>query len=397
MPESQPRPAPQPPTPAAPPRAPDFAELFETALAALVDPSVFRRLAARPSPSFGVSAGFALAAGGASLAINLAHALVSNPDLLRQFPPLMLAAVGGAALGLYASVLLLLSVMLYGLGNAFGGKGEFERGLQAAAMISALGPIQMLCSWFPAAWVLPALLAGWVAAGALEGLFGARPGPVRALCAALAAVAIGLQFAGRMLADRARDAYAATRTMTEAAGSSADLARSMAAFQQQAAAAMPAPAGPAAASAPAPASGRDLLRGGPSDDAASPAGPAAAPGQAPANAMPPGVLAATQGLQANAAGMLDALTPLLAGLSANKNMTPLQKADMKELQNLVADIKTQLASGQPVDNAAFAAKMARYQQLLARVMAGGLSLAPPGASGPAAKPAPHLVIPKDER
>ncbi len=211
MPEPEPRPAPQPAKASTAPQAPGFGELFEQSLAAIVDPSVFRRAAERPAPSFGAAGGLALAAGAEALAINLAHAVVASPGLLQPLTPLILAAVGVAALGLYASVLLLLAVLLYGIGNGFGGKGEFERGLQAAAMISVLAPVQMLCNWFPAAWIVPALLAAWVAAGALENLFNVRPGPARTLCALLAAGAIGLQFAGRALADRARDAYAATQ------------------------------------------------------------------------------------------------------------------------------------------------------------------------------------------
>jgi hypothetical protein len=390
MPEPSPRPAPQPPGP------PGFVELFESSLTALADRSAFRRAAARPCPSFGASAGLALAAGGASLAINLTHAFISSPGLLTQFSPAILAAIGAAALGLYACMLLVLSIMLYGIGNAVGGKGGFERGVQAAAMISVLGPVQMLCNWFPFAWILPALLAAWAAAGALEGLFNARPAPARALCAALAAGAIGLQFVGRTVADRARDAYAATRAMSETAGSSADLARSLSEIQQQAAAAG------AQSGTEAPAiqtSGLDLLRLGGAAVAAVPVGSAEPAG--PADRMPAGtpasMEAAAQALKTNAAGMLDALGPMLDMLANSNTTTPQQKADMKELKNLVSDLKGQLASGRRLDDAAFNAKMARYQQLMMHVMAGSLALPRAGAAQPAAKKSAIPSPPQDGR
>jgi Yip1-like protein len=306
-----------------PPSAPAFAELFEQSIAAIIDPSVFVRAAARPAPSFGAAAGLALAAGAAALAVNLAHAAIESPDRLRQLSPAIMAAVGAGALGLYALALLLFAGAIYALGNAFGGKGDFERGLQAAAMLSVLAPLQMLCNWFPLAWIAPALLAAWAASGALAGLFNARPGPARALCALLAAGAIGLQAAGRALADRAQEAYAAAQVMKESPIANADLARSITALARQAQAAT-AQAGLPAAGSPLPASGLDLLRGDGTISAPSPDQPSA-PDGGPA----PIAAATAQAMQANAAGMLDALTPLLNSLTSSKAANPQQKADIK--------------------------------------------------------------------
>ena len=365
MPEPEPRPSQTPPKPAPAPRAPGIAEVFEQSLAALVDPSVFRRAASRPAPSFGAAAGLALAAGAAALAVNVVHAAVSSPLILRQFSPATMAAVGTAALGLYAFLILWFAAVFYGVGRGFGGSGGFERGLQAAAMISVLAPVQMLCNWFPIAWAVPALLAAWVAAGALEGLFNARPGPARALCALLAAGAIGLQFAGRAAADRALDAYGAVRAVKEASTANADLAGSMSALTQQVQAVTVAAS---AVSAPPATSGLDLLRGGPSEGDAAPAEPQApsASGQA---APAPEMTASVQAMQANAAGMLDALTPMLNMLQSSSRLGPQQKADVKELQGLMQELKTQMVSGKRMDDAVFKEKMTRYQTLLLKVMA----------------------------
>lgn len=379
------------------PRAPGLGELFEQSLTAAFDPSVFRRAALRPPPSFGSVAGLALASGGAALAIGLAHAFVATPGFLRPFSPPVVAAVAVAGVGLYSSLLLLLAVALYGVGNGAGGKGEFERGLQAAAMISALAPLQMMCGWFPAAWPVPALLAAWVAAGSLEGLFNANRGPVRAVCALLAAGAIGLQFVGRTFVDRTRDAYSAAQAVQESAAANAELARSVSALAQQAGDASGAavfPQGPVSA-APA-TSGLDLLRGGPAegDEASSPqTSPLAAP--ATQAAPPPGIDAAARAMQTSAAGMLDALTPMINMLTTSKSLRPEQQADIKELQGLMRELKTDMASNKKMDNAVFQDKMRRYQSLLMRVMAYSSQAAP--AAGGAAKAAPpHLQLPKED-
>lgn len=404
MTEPEPRPAPPPPKPAPPPRAPGLSELFEQSLAAIVDPSVLRRAAARPAPSFGAAGGLALLSGAAAIVVGFAHGLVAGPGLLQTLSPPILAAVGLAALGLYASLALLLAVLLYGAGNGFGGKGEFERGLQAVAMISVLAPAQMLCNWFPAAWIAPALLAAWVAAGALEGLFGAPPAPSRALCALLAAGALGLQFAGRALTGRARDAYAASQSLRAASDANARLAASMTAFTRQAQALSSSAVQTSAPPAP---SGLDLLRGGPSEDASAPEAVSAPEGEAPfpgqpQPAPPPqgmpaaNALAGVQAMSANAAGMLDAMTPMLDTLSSSKRLGPRQKADIKELQAMMQDLKSQMTAGRPLSNAAFGAEMARYQALLMKVMAFSAQ------AQPAAPPPPqagtkqiHLKLPPE--
>jgi hypothetical protein len=364
---------------APPPKAPGMTELFEQALHAVVSPSVFRAAAARPAPSFGAAAGLALASGAAAFAVNLAHAAVQSPEIFSRFSPPLMAAVGFAALGLYASMVLLMGVMLYGLGGALGGKGDFDRGMQAAAMLSVVFPLQMLCNWFPLAWVLPSALGAWLAACALEGLFGAKPVPARALCVALASGAIGLQAAGRVLADRARQAYAASQVLTQTAGGAEDLGRQMQALQQQAAAAaasgalaMPEAQPAQGAAAPA-ASGLDLLKGPDDAGAPPPAGDAAAP-------PPEAAMTAAKGMQTSTLGMLDAIAPMLNNPAMTKNMTPQQKADMKALQDIMADLKAQINSGHSLSDPAFAQKFAKVQQLSMRMMAAGMQ-APPQPKG----------------
>jgi hypothetical protein len=395
MPDPAPQPASQAPPPSA--AAPGLVALFEQSLHGIVSPAVFRAAAARPAPSFGATGGLIMASGAAAVAVSLAHATVENPDLFQRYSPPVVAAVGVAALGLYASVNILTALMLFGLGSALGGKGDFHRGLQAAAMLSVFWPLQMMCNWFPVAWALPCLLAAWSAASALEGLFGAKPGLARALCALGALSALGAQLAGRAVAERARQAYAATQALTQAANSGGDLAKQMEAFQKQADAAMAAGDASAVGAVPgaAPAvgtSGLDLLKG-PSDDS---------PAQAPA---PPSQLQQAQKLlqngkevQASVMGMIDSLEPMLNNPEITKNMSPEQKSSMKELRGLIADLRGQIKSGQRLSDQEFDQKMKHIQQLTMQMMMAGAAQNMFGARPPAPAPAPgadrpHLKLP----
>ncbi|MBI3566261.1 MAG: hypothetical protein HY079_13780 [Elusimicrobia bacterium] len=394
---ARPAPAPAPaakapPAKAAPPPAPPGAgELLESALAGLAGPAAFRALAARPAPSTATAGAFALSAGAASLAVGLAHAVVESPGLLGRFSPPMIAAVAVAALGLYGSVTLLLAVMLYGLGNALGGKGDFDRGLQAAAMMSVLWPAQMMCNWFPLAWVLPSALAAWLAANALEGLFAAKPWTARTVCAVLGAGALAMITIARVVGERAAESAAAAQAMTQAAASEADLARQLqtvAARMQALPDAGPPSGGPGTAARPA-TSGLDLLRGGEEGQAAAPepAAPAAQAAQA---------VQAAQGAQTNASGMLDSLAPLLDNPAMSKNLTAAQKAEMQELQAVMADLRAQMASGHSLSNADYAKKMQRLQALTMAMMAAAAAQTAPAAPPTPApeKKTPHLKLPE---
>lgn len=349
------------PKPAA---APGFGECLEQSLRAFaVAPSVFAAAALRPAPSLGVVLGLTLAGGSTALAL----ALLSDLGFAARVSAAMTAVLAAAALAVYASLLLLAALLLYGLGRALGGAGDFDRALQAAAALSLLAPLQALCNWLPQAWPAPTLLAAWVAAGALEGLFKAKPLAARAACSLLAAGALCVQFAGRVFVERAAQTYAARRDMAAAVMSNADISRRIQAVSEQAA---PVPAAPAGAVL-----GLDLLRGPAGEDAPS------AQGEAPA---PPAQRQAAA-LNRSAIGMLDAVTPLLSSVALNKNMSAQQKADMKELQDLLQEMRSQMSSPvRSLSDQEQARRMAKIQQLTLRLMAAGaagLQPAPPNSEG----------------
>lgn len=342
--------APPPPPPAV---APGMAELFEQSLLALARaPSVFAAASLRPAPSFVAAAGLALASGAAALAVGLG----SNLVFLQRFPPPMIATMAAAALGIYASLLLLFAVLLYGLGRSLGGSADFDRALQGAAAVSLVTPLQAVGGGFPIVWALPPMLAAWVAAGALEGLFKTRPFPARAACALLALVAIGLQFAGRVFVERAGRAYALTQAAASTVKSNDDLLRRIQAVQSQAVS-MP---GPASAGT----SGLDLLRG-PED--------AAPPGPAAVEDSPAALMKDAAEVRQNASQMLGSIAPMLDSAAASKKLTPQQKSDMKDLQALMKDLQAQMQPGAPRLSAAEQAqRMARIQQMTLRMLSTGM-------------------------
>lgn len=355
MPEDTPAAAP----PATPATAPGLTELFEQSLMSLaLAPSVFGAAALRPAPSFGAAAGLILASGAAALAVGLG----TNQDFLQRFPPAMIAVMAAAALGIYASLLLLFAVLLYGLGRSLGGTGDFDRALQAAAAVSLLTPLQAICGGFPVVWALPPVAAAWVAAGALEKLFKADPVPVRAACALLAAAAIGLQFAGKLFIGRAGQAYALTQTASQAMRLNDELVRQMQAMPAPDAAGVTAPAATGT-------SGLDLLRG-PEDDA---------PASPPVAAAPAAPAQDTAQLEQHASDMLTSLTPMLETAAASGKLSPQQKSDMKELQKLMKDLQEQMKPGaKRLSPAEEAKNMAQIQQMTMRMMSMSMQAAPPG-------------------
>jgi hypothetical protein len=277
----------------------------------------------------------------------------------------MIAIMSAAALGLYSCLLLLLAVLFYGLGRCLGGTGNFDRALQTAAALSLIGPLQALCNWFALAWALPALLAAWVAAGALEGLFKTKPFPARAACALLAGAAIGLQFAGRVFVERAGQAYALTRAANSAAKTNDDLVRQIQAIQQQAISAADASTGVTPATIGT--SSLDLLRGPTGENPST-----EVPGISQAETMPD-----IAEVQQNASAMLESLSPILDNPAITKNMSPQQKSDMKNLQVLMKDLQTQMQPGSArLSDAEQAKRMAQIQQMTMRMMSAGLNIAP---------------------
>ncbi|MFI5348296.1 MAG: hypothetical protein ACHQ2Z_02025 [Elusimicrobiota bacterium] len=195
-----------------------------------------------------------------------------------------------------------------------------------------------------------------------------RFGAVRVLyvlCGLFAFAAIGVKLAGRAAVDRDLGPLGAAPAPKDASDATDHADPSISALTQQAQAVS---AAAAAVTAPPAASGLDLLRGPSESDAYAPQG-APSPSAAPQGGPAPALAASVQAMQANAAGMLDALTPMLNMLQSSSKMGPQQKADVKELQGLMQELKTQMVSGKRMDDAVFKEKMIRYQTLLMKVMA----------------------------
>jgi len=295
----------------------------------------------------------------------------------------VLLAFGAAALGLFGALYALAALVLYALGRGLGGKADFARAAQAAAALALLAPVQAACSAFAYAWVVPTALGAWVAAGALEGFFGAPVLAARGLCAVFAAAAIGAQFLARTAAEQALATANAVRSVAQTAAVTAELSRQMQALPGAASAgAVP---GPAPNAAPAAVSGLDLLRA-PDDAGGTPPPPASAAASAGAQAA--AATASMQGMQQSALGMLDAMQPMLSNPAMTAKMNPQQKAQFKQIMTMMADLRSQINSGKPLSPAEQSQQMMRIQSLTMSLMSSGLQLPPMPAPAPAPAPAP---------
>jgi hypothetical protein len=360
---------------APPARAPAIGELLELSLTSLVNaPGVFAKLESRPFPGPGAAFLAALFWGALFFALNLVHVALSNPALLRSYPEWQIAAVGLLGLGAWASLYLLASSLVYGLGRGLGSAGDFDRALLVAAVALAAAPVQAMCRWFPAAWAAPALVAAWITACGLEALFKANAWAARGACAALAAAVIGLQYGAGLLIDR----YAAAAQMAAVAAQAAPSADQLAELQRQMQrvqeAAMQAPA---AGAAPAGPSSLDLLRG--------PAGEEApAPGPTDLQQMKQ-MTAQGDAMNKSMAGMLDTIAPLLNNPMITQNMSPAQKADYAELTKMIQDLKAGMASDSITSQQEQQAKMMKIQQLVMRLMSAGMTMPKAAPPAPGAK------------
>lgn len=356
------------------PKAPGAAELLELSLHALVNaPGVFRGLAERPAPGPGASLAAALAWGAAFFALNLVHLGLSYPKMLQAYPPWMVGVVFACGLGLWTALFLLGSSFIYAAGRALGSGGDFDRALLVSAVALAAAPIQALCSFFPMAWTVPALLAAWILASGLSSQFKTDPWAARGVCAALAAAVLGLQFGTGVLVER----YAAPARLAASAAQGAPSPEQLNDLQKQLEQMQTLTEQAQAGTAPAPnQSGLDLLSG----PAGSPQAPAAPTQREQLAAMS----AQGDAMNRSVLGMLESVEPMLNNPAITQNMTQLQKSEFAELKQHLAQMKADIASGKITTPAEQQAKMLRIQGLVMRMMSAGMSM-------PKAAPAPEAA------
>lgn len=356
---------------APPPKAPTLPELLELSLTALVNaPGVFARLEARPSPGPGSIFAAALFWGGLFFVLNLVQIALANPALLQAYPAWQIGAVGLLGLGAWASLYLLASSLLYGLGRGLGSAGDFDRALLVAAVALSAAPVQALSRLVPGAWFVPALLAAWMAACGLASLFKADAWAARGVCAVLAAAVLGLQYGAGMMVDK----YFGAAQMAAVAAQTAPTEDQMAELQRQMQQVQAAAAQTPAAGASAGASGLDLLRG-PAGEETVAAGPTEAQQMRQMTAQ-------GEAMNKSMVGMLESIAPMLSNPAITRNMNPQQKADFDELNKMLQELKTGIAANTITTPQEQQAKMLKIQQLVMRVMSTGLAMPKPGLAQP---------------
>jgi hypothetical protein len=161
--------------------------MFEDTLCAMFQPGhVFAVRACKPAPAYAVMIPNLMIFCAAVCVTNLLRACVATPELVHSSPSTVAIA---AAAGLILAVPL--SFVAAGALHAFmllaGGHGDFQRSYQASSMLSILIALQAMLNWFDWVWVLPFLLAAWLATAAARALHRApalRAGVVFGLAAA---------------------------------------------------------------------------------------------------------------------------------------------------------------------------------------------------------------------
>lgn len=361
-----------------PPVAPSLGESLEAALQALIRPgSVYGALAARPAPGAGTSlaAGVALAAAGAALAVALAA--VGDPGALAGQPPERIALAGAAAILLSSIALTLAAALMLALGRTLGQGGDFARALQAVSLLAVLSPLHAVLGAVPYGWLGAHAAAAWLGGNALASFFKAGLGPALGVCAALAFIGAGGEAVARVFAAKARAVYDAQKAVAQMASGTSDVARQLQAMQDQmrlaaeAQSAMPAAAGRT--------SSLDLLRG--------PDGEAPPPSEVRPQLQ--AIAAQGQAIQQNAMGMMDSLMPMLNNPAVLNAMPPAQRESMKELNAMMAQMRSDMATGRKIPPQERAERMARIQKMMTGLMSSSAGVqrpAPPAA--PAGPPAP---------
>ncbi len=369
------------------PTAPKLGELFELALTSLINaPGVFAKLEARPAPGPGMSFLVALAWGAAFFALNLLHVTIANPGALQAYAPWQVGVVAFLGLGVWTAMFLLGSSLIYGIGRALGSAGDFDRALLITAVTLSAAPVQALCTWFPMAWVVPALVAAWILSCGISALFKTDPWAARGVCAVLAAGVLALQYGAGLVVEK----YAATAQLAAVAVQGASTASQLSELQQQmqqiqtAASQLPQAGDTAQPGDPSdsPASNRsslDLLSG---PEAAS--APSSGPTQREQLAQ---MSASGDAMNRSVIAMLDSMAPLLNNPAITKGMSLQQKADYVELKRMMADMKTGMIENRITSPQEQQARMMKIQQLTMRMMSAGLPMpAPQAAPAPGAKP-----------
>ncbi|MBI5245557.1 MAG: hypothetical protein HY923_00120 [Elusimicrobia bacterium] len=356
------------------PVAPAFGELFELSFAGLVNaPSAFFKLDQRPTAAPSASFFVAMSWGAIFFALNLVHVIIAKPGALAVYPAWQLGAVVACGFGAWIGVFFLGGSFLYGLGRTLGASGDFDRGLVAAALVLAAAPLQALCGWMPALWFLPTVLAAWIAACALTGLFKTEAWTARGLCALLAGGALGLQYAATLAVERYAGAALAAASAGPSPAELADIQKQL--MQIQTIAEAPVTTGSTAAPG---ASSLDLLRG-PGESAQ-----ARPPTEAEQRRLLADMTAQGDAMNKSVLAMLDSMAPMLNSPAITKNMSPQQKADFAELNKLISELKNGIATNATSTPEQRQKDMTRVQNLMMRMLSGVQM--PPIPAAPAAPP-----------
>lgn len=324
----------------------ELKQMLEDSLTAPLRPaSVFSSLAQKPAPGYPVMTANLAAFTGASAAITLAHAALTQPAMLKA--GLLALALGGLATLLLLVVLSFPgALVLHALSRLCGGSGDFSRSYQIVSISSALACLAAVLNWFPAAWALPVLLGAYVTAAGIQGLHQAPKMRTWAILGTLSLFSLG----GQWLVRREIQKYAGPLALMSTA--SEDLEQIQNALPQKIDLENMALEAPEAESRAV--SGMDMIKNPQVSEASAPS---------EASALP-----SVENPGQDAAAMMSMIAPMLNNPALLKSMPAEDAAKMKELMEILNKTQASLKSGKPLSEKETKAMAQKIQQLTMEMM-----------------------------
>jgi len=335
--------------------------LQDTVTAPLWPRAVFTALADRPAPSYGVMIANLLAFCAAAYAAAIFQAGAALPGFLPE-APLSLALALAAVMALTVPFSFIAAGVLHTFMLLCGGEGNFQRSYQALSLLSLAAALEAILISFDPLWLLPWLLAAFLAAAAARTLHRAPVLRAAAVFVLLAAFGAG----GQWWAQQRLIPLVRTARVFSAATAAA----------QAMAPRAPLLAAPATPAAPSPASAGSLDLIAPFHEGTS----------APAAQAAPELQAKAEAVQRATADMLGPVMGLLNDPSLTKNLPPEQAKSMAALAGMMKDMQAAMAGGKNISPQERDAMRIRLQTIMPQLMKQMPAPAQPAAGSPGQQP-----------
>ncbi|HBT62068.1 MAG TPA: hypothetical protein DEB40_10035 [Elusimicrobia bacterium] len=327
--------------------------------------TVFGALAERPAPGYDVMIPSLLVFCASAFAADFMRSAYAFPTLVR-FSPAGLALTAAATLAITVPASFVAAGLLHAFMLLAGGTGDFKRSYQACALLSIAMPLQAMLGWFDTAWILPALLAAYLAVEAARTLHRAPPARAAAVFGVLAALTLGGEWFARQQLARAALMLKEEPNIEQLAASTAEFNRQMQQLQGMSPSSKPA-TGPNPDSSPAQDPGLGNITPG-DNPRTSGLDLLYAPGTGAGPETPRDVSIQAHAVEQTAANMMVPVLSMLNNPQLTKGMSPEQAQQTRELAAMVSQMQSTLSTGQRLTPQQQAAMTRKMQAMVLQLM-----------------------------